>query len=147
MFAVISYYYERQWNVMKCKKKKNTSLWKSKQFSKQSVSDTEIVSRPLVQISSANCWYWNEGLIQVLFAWRLWISSISHILGPFFWQRCGFLLGLAAAISPSYAKQCQRSLRRLCSFNPSWRELTWHLFISAKCSREEAVLPNISRHG
>lgn len=72
------------------------------------------------------------------------ITSLGHFLAETHllssdWQQ---------AITPSHMELCQRSLQRLCSFNPSWSEPTWHPFISVKCSSGEALsLPQISKLG
>ena len=76
-------------------------------------------------------------------------ASITS-LGLLFWHRSVFLSSdwqRQFPPLPPRAEQCQRSLKRLCPFNPSRPPLTWHLFISAKCSGEEAPLPKVGKKG
>lgn len=126
-----------------------TNIWKLK----HSVNDAELWSCPLVQILSANCWYWssqwdNEQLIQIELCLEVMVQWHLSSLGIFLAEMRLLSSGWQQAISPAHMELCQRSLQRLCSFNPSWSELTWHPFISAKCSRGETLpLPKISKLG
>lgn len=89
-----------------------------------------------------------SSLSRLRFASRLWFIGINHISGLFSGTDAPPLLRPAAPVSSSHETLCQRSLQRLCSFNPSQSQRTWHLFISAKCSRaEERPLPRISMRG
>lgn len=105
---------------------------------------TEILSCLLVQTPSANCWYWscqwyNEQLIQIELCLEVGVQQHQSHLWAFFlaetrlrssdWQR----QQPPHHPTPLCAGPCQRSLQRLCSVDPSWSKLTWHLFISGKC--------------
>lgn len=89
------------------------------------VTDAASWARPLVQTPSARCWCWScQWDDERAAPSSLSLGGINHISG----RDAEPLLRPAAGDLDS----CQRSRQGSSSFNPSWSELTWHLFISAK---------------